>query len=384
MRIRKPSYYDSFRCIASACSDTCCAGWEIGIDPVSRERYRKMEGPLGEKLRASLQMDGEDCSFRLVEGERCPFLTGENLCQLILEKGEESLCAICREHPRFHRWFGSLMESGLGLCCEEAARLILHDREPGRLLEEEGEGEEEPLREEDIPLLDALFLSRETAFSLLLDPELSPGESCCLLLLFAAELQDLLDREDAAGISRLSGSYSREKETLAPSLGDLLKSSPAPTAPEETAEKLLSFFAGLEPLDTNWPQRLLSIRGSLFALLPRVREAISPKGERFRAYKNLLLYFVYRYWMQSFFDGEILPKAKLSAAGYFLIRLLDEASRPSSSEISREISIQNAKAFSKEVEYSEENLSAFYRAAWEEDFLSLSSLFSLFLSEKAL
>ncbi len=379
MRIRKPSYYDSFRCTASACSDTCCAGWEIGIDPDSQERYRKMKGPLGEKLRASMKTEGEDCSFRLVEGERCPFLTEENLCQLILEKGEETLCAICREHPRFHRWFGSLMESGLGLCCEEAARLILNDREPGRLLEQEGEGEEEPLWEENLPLLDALFLSRETAFSFLLHPDLSPGESCCLLLLFAAELQDLLDQEDAPGISRLSESYSREKETLAAGLGNLLENSPPPAAPEETAEKLLSFFAGLEPLDTSWPQRLLSIRGSLFALLPRVWEAISPKGERFRAYKNLLLYFVYRYWMQSFFDGEILPKAKLFAASYFLIRLLDEADRSLSSEISPEISIQNAKAFSKEVEYSEENLSAFYTAAWEEDFLSLSSLFPLLL-----
>lgn len=376
MRIRKPSYYDSFRCTASACSDTCCAGWEIGIDPDSRERYRKMEGPLGEKLRASMKTEGEDCSFRLVKGERCPFLTEENLCQLILEKGEETLCAICREYPRFHRWFGSLMESGLGLCCEEAARLILNDREPGRLLEEEGEGEEEHLREEDLPLLDALFLSRETAFSLLLHADLSPGESCCLLLLFAAELQDLLDQEDAAGISRLSGSYSRVGKSLACDLGNLLENSPAP---EEIAGKLLAFFAGLEPLDTSWPQRLLSLRESLFALLPRVREEISPKAERFRAYKNLLVYFVYRYWMQSFFDGEILPKAKLFAAGYFLIRLLDEADRSLSSKISPEISIQNAKAFSKEVEYSEENLSAFYTAAWEEDFLSLSSLFPLLL-----
>lgn len=379
MRIRKPSYYDSFRCTASACSDTCCAGWEIGIDPDSQERYRKMKGPLGEKLRASIKTEGEDCSFRLVEGERCPFLTEENLCQLILEKGEETLCAICREHPRFHRWFGSLMESGLGLCCEEAARLILNDREPGRLLEQEGEGEEEPLWEENLPLLDALFLSRETAFSFLLHPDLSPGESCCLLLLFAAELQDLLDQEDAPGISRLSKSYSREKETLASGLGNLLENSPPPAAPEETAGKLLGLFAGLEPLDTNWPQRLLSLRESLFALLSKVREEPQKKAERFRAYKNLLVYFVYRYWMQSFFDGEILPKAKLFAAGYFLIRLLDEADRSLSSEISPEISIQNAKAFSKEVEYSEENLSAFYTAAWEEDFLSLSSLFPLLL-----
>ena len=32
MILRYPSYYDKFRCIAGACPNTCCAGWEIDID----------------------------------------------------------------------------------------------------------------------------------------------------------------------------------------------------------------------------------------------------------------------------------------------------------------------------------------------------------------
>ena len=93
-------------------------------------------------------------------------------------------------------------------------------------------------------------------------------------------------------------------------------------------------------------------------------------------YENLLIYFVYRYWMKSFYDGELLPKAKLAVTGFLLFRLLNDT------EPSFEGAVQNAKAFSKEVEYSDENLDALYTAAWQEDFLSLPALFTLLLSGK--
>ena len=31
--LRRPSYYRQFRCIGSDCTDNCCIGWEIDIDP---------------------------------------------------------------------------------------------------------------------------------------------------------------------------------------------------------------------------------------------------------------------------------------------------------------------------------------------------------------
>lgn len=399
MRIRKPVYYDSFRCIASACRDTCCAGWEIDIDPDARELYSRMPGPLGEKLRACMEPQipspgctgggdtgpetgaeeeagGETFSFRLAAGDRCPFLTEENLCELILKEGEGCLCEICREHPRFHEWFGPLRESGLGLCCEEAARLILGEKGPFPFAEEESrEEKEEPVPEEELPLLGALFFSRETAFSLLEAKGLSLGERCALLLSFGAELQDLLDEGDVSGIRCLSEAYTQGNAALLPRPTRPLETRNTP-APADTAGKLLTFFAGLEPLEAEWPGRLLSLRDGLL-LRPKGRKAppLPPDGtENAGAYENLLSYFVYRYWMKSFFDGELLPKAKLAAAAFFLVSLLDAAG-PSSFEET----VQNAKAFSKEVEYSGENLSAFYDASWEEDFLSLSALLPLFL-----
>ena len=103
MKFIKPNFYDAFHCTAAACSDTCCAGWEIDVDPDTVEYYENLEGELGDRLREELcdLPDGTVC-FRLGENERCPFLDDDNLCELILKLGDDALCEICREHPRFY------------------------------------------------------------------------------------------------------------------------------------------------------------------------------------------------------------------------------------------------------------------------------------------
>ena len=37
-----PDYYDDFTCIADACEDTCCAGWQIVIDKESLQKYKRI------------------------------------------------------------------------------------------------------------------------------------------------------------------------------------------------------------------------------------------------------------------------------------------------------------------------------------------------------
>ena len=119
-----PDFHPEFACIASRCGHSCCMGWEVDVDEDSLERYSGIPDALGAKLRREIDMTSSP-HFRLDSRERCPFLTEENLCQLILELGEDSLCQICTDHPRFRSWFPDRVEEGLGLCCEEAGRLLL-------------------------------------------------------------------------------------------------------------------------------------------------------------------------------------------------------------------------------------------------------------------
>lgn len=125
-----PDYYPEFCCIADRCKHSCCKGWEIDIDPDTLKMYQQMQGEWGEKLRSQIDICEETASFHLKDDEACPFLNESGLCDLILEFGEEVLCQICTDHPRFYHEYADRTEVGLGLCCEEAARLILCREEP--------------------------------------------------------------------------------------------------------------------------------------------------------------------------------------------------------------------------------------------------------------
>ena len=131
-----PEYYNQFRCSASACIHNCCsAGWEIDLDDGTVKKYRKWIGEehtdFSEKLKNGIfvptirqRKEGALPCIRMDRNGCCPFLNTEHLCSLILQKGNNALCRICRDHPRFRNYYPDHVETGLGMCCEEAVRLI--------------------------------------------------------------------------------------------------------------------------------------------------------------------------------------------------------------------------------------------------------------------
>lgn len=143
MNIYVPDYYPLFHCKAGNCRHTCCIGWEIDIDDDSLSRFHAMPDVWKHVESA------ETPHIRLEAGERCPFLDDEGLCSMILKYGEDALCKICRDHPRFRNYWTTREEVGLGLVCEEAARLILTRETPMKLVLSEGSIGTEELPEDE-------------------------------------------------------------------------------------------------------------------------------------------------------------------------------------------------------------------------------------------
>lgn len=125
MKIYTPDYYNNFKCIAQKCMHSCCIGWEIEIDERTHNYYKSITGNLGKRLEQNIISTGTSSVFQLGKDERCPFLNKQNLCEIILNLGEENLCQICTDHPRFRNFYTDRTEIGLGLACEAAAELIL-------------------------------------------------------------------------------------------------------------------------------------------------------------------------------------------------------------------------------------------------------------------
>ncbi len=140
MKLFAPEYYKSFKCIADKCRHSCCIGWEIDIDPETEDLYKELKDGYGSEILKSIDYDGTP-HFRLEKNERCPHLDSKGLCRIICELGEDYLCDICREHPRFYNYTSRGLEVGIGMACEEACRIIL-DAQSYEIVELEDDGED--------------------------------------------------------------------------------------------------------------------------------------------------------------------------------------------------------------------------------------------------
>ena len=140
MKLIAPEYYTKFHCIADKCRHSCCVGWEIAIDPDKLVYYRSIEGEFGARLQKGIAEADDAAQFILDEEERCPFLNRTGLCDMIMALGEDALCQICRDHPRFRNFYADRTEIGLGLCCEAAGELILSQQEKLTLITLEDDG----------------------------------------------------------------------------------------------------------------------------------------------------------------------------------------------------------------------------------------------------
>lgn len=123
MKLYAPKYYKNFVCIADKCDHSCCVGWEIDIDEDTYLKYKTLKNGYAPSILNSISC----CDvphFKLDPHEKCPHLDERGLCRIILNVGEEYLCGICREHPRFYN-YTRVAEVGLGMSCREAARIVL-------------------------------------------------------------------------------------------------------------------------------------------------------------------------------------------------------------------------------------------------------------------
>lgn len=374
MQVTYPSYYPNFQCTASACSDSCCIGWEIDIDQNTHARYRTQTGEFGARLRGNISEEAPP--HFLLQNERCPFLNEKNLCDIILTLGEDALCEICDQHPRFHEWFGDVKESGVGLCCEAAAKLILQHGQPVTFFHTETD--EAPFQEfSEEPLFLALRSARDWLLTLLQNWAYPIWERLGAALLFACGLQNCLDGEaPAEEISAFTAEYQAQPAFFLEAARNgafLLEEGET----EKIFSQILSFFQSLEPIDESWPDRLRTIRAAFPALLRERPSFLRDYQPRIHEYEQLAVYFVYRYLLKAVYDRDALAKIKLMVVSVLLLSVLDTALWRQTGALSLDDQVQIVKNYSKEIEYCEENLFRFWDASWEEDFLSAENLLGL-------
>ncbi len=300
-----PDYYNDFKCIASNCHHNCCIGWEIDIDDATLDFYKNVDGEFGQRLEDNIDYT-DTPHFRLKSDERCPFLNDKNLCDIITELGENHLCDICSEHPRFHNELPDRVESGLGMCCEEAARIILSKKDKGVLISES-----------DGATDDEIILLRDKVIDTLQDRSVAIDKRVDnMLSLCDAELDDI------------------------------------------SIERACDILLHLERMDDSWSEYIKALKdgykdADLTAFCEHMRE-------REHEYEQLCVYFIYRHFANSPSIEDAKQRAKFAAFAYRIIRALGATIYQKTGDFSLDSQVELCRLFSSEIEYSDENIYELY------------------------
>ena len=127
MKTIYPEYYSKFKCIASRCPDSCCIGWQICLDEKTAQRYLTSDSLSISAVAKQCMRGGKNSRYLSLVKGRCPYLDENNLCNVIKEKGEDFLCEVCYNHPRFDNEIDGVMIKYLSLSCPEASRLFCEE-----------------------------------------------------------------------------------------------------------------------------------------------------------------------------------------------------------------------------------------------------------------
>lgn len=299
VKITVPEYYQKFSCIAGACTDTCCAGWDVDVDPEAYTRYRlimqRENTPISKRLK-EVCVPGEDggCTFRLEKNLRCPFLNEENLCRLIIAKGEDVLCETCADFPRFKTVYGNRVEIGLAPSCITAGEIILSAPLPFRLVSGGDDGRMAQENDIDPQEFFRLRSLRKEMFTHINDEQADIAEA----LRFC-----LLGKEEGPGLTAV---FRRDYQN--------------------TEDHLLDRFDGMEIINPDW-NRVLAREANLKKHLKA-----APDGEwgrilsemyrhvpkLYREARQIAAYDVYRYLLPSVYTGDETVRRKIAAFTYLV------------------------------------------------------------------
>ena len=363
MKIRVPEYFKDFKCIASKCEDTCCAGWGIVIDDATYARYKNVQGEFGDRLRSEIVHEAGENIF-VLKGNNCPFLNEEKTCDIYINIGEENLCYTCQQYPRYTEEFGSLREIGISLSCPEAARIMLNNSKKVEFELSENNEVVSSYNDINAQLFIELLQSRKIIMDIIQDRTIDLRKRAALALLFVDEIQEKIDESEIKEIKSVREKY-LDKGFLEELINELEEYKDNEGAKYDNMHEYFKVFKDIRHITPDDP---LGLNDALryFWQTDEDEELYIIKHRQFEEYyndklykfENILVYFIFRYFMKAVFDYDVLAKIKTALVSYMVIRELAVVRYIENNEFTDEDMVDIAHTYSKDIEHLEENIEA--------------------------
>lgn len=389
MRYTVPDYYKKFKCLASDCPATCCAGWQIMIDDKSLKKYASCPGIFGNRLVNSINWEEE--RFKQYHS-RCAFLNEQNLCDIHLEKGSDFLCRTCRRYPKHVEVYENEREISLSLSCPMVARLLLAKTDQAQFLttEKVRKNDGDQLQKSDDDFDEFLYSALQDCRSVLIAMAQNRNEALNLrmakILSLAHDVQNRIDSRQLFDTENVLERYQREgaDTALAHKLiwFSLVNEEFCGENDEQRADsdylsvqwRVLDYLRDFEVLNPRWVLDLQRWRKALYGegpavYLERKKRFLTEARVWETEYEQILVYFLFVYFCGAVYDGDALRKAKMAVMSVRILRELAFAQWILAGEkLTAEDRAELAWRYARELEHSDPNLNAMERMMeeWKE------------------
>lgn len=313
MILRTPSFYKDFKCIAGACPDSCCQGWEVDADEKSLEYYKTLSGEIRQKIDSVLTKDEfGNTIFRLADKKRCPFLNNENLCDMHIAIGGEHTPYTCRTFPRFINDFGGTEEMGVSFSCPVASDMMFNLKEKITFTDEANDRLPE-LNEIDAQTYFYLVKARKKAYEIVQNRDKHISDRLKELLEYGKEIQKDLEEYKEGG-------------------NDI---------------DFFEVFNNPEVINQQWVEKVKN------------KKEKPIENEIFN--EQIAMYFLFKYFLTAVYDYDVLSKIKMAIVGVLIVTYFGEESWV-------------IHLWSKETEHSQYNMDRYKKLLKEAKCLSCEEL----------
>ncbi len=103
-------------------------GWNVIVDDASAAKYRE-DSYFNENLSTIDTPDKTLYFLKMDSTERCTYLNKNGLCEMVITRGEDTLCNTCKNYPRLKKLYGGNVFFTLTFSCEAVIKHILKSKE---------------------------------------------------------------------------------------------------------------------------------------------------------------------------------------------------------------------------------------------------------------
>lgn len=389
MKYYYPDYFEHFQCVpGNKCPDSCCIRWQVIVDSETLRKYRRVEGKLGQRMAEKIDFKTGRITPHGCD-RRCEFLNDDNLCDIVLELGEEYLSETCHTHPRHEEVYPNVRERSLAMTCPIACKQLLKRQEPVQILHcNVSEGREHD-RFFDWRLFRLLLRTRDGLIQIVQNRDRNIAERMIMVLGLGHDIESRIrqrsHRRKTGWFERILPKFPEFTEQEQQDLRKIARAYRSHRAyakvekrldeiiydekyfrqeSEESAKTIMTdmIFAlcTMEALNPDWPlylQSVLNVREEMTKEESKGLMAEYHRQEDDIQLEQLLVYFVYVYCCSSVYDEQLLAKCKMAVVNVMLIRELWFMKwLENDKKLTVDDQAEIAHRFVREIENSDENM----------------------------